>query len=99
MPDKGEKERRKKIMEELTKNSISEFEASLPTSREIFKNLFDYLEDELTKYDCDSRLTLTRKFLSNNKIINIDAILNWLLENGGGCDCEVLANIEDLFEY
>jgi hypothetical protein len=44
-------------------------------------------------------LTLTRKFLSNNKIINIDAILNWLLENGGGCDCEVLANIEDLFEY
>jgi len=99
MPDKDEKERRKKIMEELAKNANKEFEQSLPAGPEIFKSLFDHLDNELGKYDCDSRLTLTRKFLTNNKIPNADDILNWLLDNGGGCDCEVLANVEDLFEY
>lgn len=98
MPDKNEKDRRKKIMEELTKNSNMEFELSLPVSREIFKKLFDYLDNELGKYECDKKLTLTRKFFSYNAIINDDEILTWLHENGGGCDCEVLANVEQLFE-
>ena len=99
MPDKDEKERRKKIMEKLAKNANKEFEQSLPAGREIFKSLFDHLDNELGKHDCDSRPTLTRQFLTNNRIPNADDILNWLMDNGGGCDCEVLANVEDLFEY
>jgi len=28
-----------------------------------------------------------------------DRIIPWLEEHGGGCDCEVLANVEEEFEF
>jgi len=98
MPDKSEKERRKQIMEELRKKSDEEFEANLPMNREIFKKLFDHLDYKLTDNDCDNSLKLTSQFLQNSKIPNIDKTIEWLEENGGGCDCEVLANVEEIFE-
>jgi len=41
-------------------------------------------------------LHLTTEFLQNKKIA-INSVLDWIVENGGGCDCEVLANIEEHF--
>ena len=41
---------------------------------------------------------MTTEFLKKNKIENIQLILNWLSENGGYCDCEILANVEEIFE-
>lgn len=98
MPNKEEKARRKQIQKELQEKAQLEFEKSIPVSREVFQNLFNFLDEELEKKNCDDRLILTKKFLETNQIENIDEIENWLKQNGGFCDCEVLNNIEELFE-
>jgi hypothetical protein len=98
MPDKNEIERRKQIKKELRDKAKIEFENSLPISREKFTQLFDYLDENLYKFGCDDTLTLTFKFLQESEINNIDEIKNWLGEKGGYCDCEVLNNVEEMFE-
>lgn len=98
MPDKEEKARRKQIQKELQEKAQAEFEKSLPISREDFQNLFDYLDESLEENNCDNCLTLTKQFLETNQIQNIEEVENWLKENGGFCDCEVLYNVEELFE-
>jgi len=32
------------------------------------------------------------------KLDNVEEITKWLGENGGYCDCEVLANLEEKFD-
>ena len=98
MPDKNEIERRKQIKKELREKAKIEFENSLPISREKFTQLFDYLDENLNEFGCDDSLTLTSKFLQESEINNIDEIKNWLCEKGGYCDCEVLNNVEEMFE-
>lgn len=98
MPDKNEKERRKKITNELRKKAREEFEKSLPISRDIFKDLFDFLDKELTHSGCDHSLKLTKVFFISKGIDNFEETSEWLNENGGYCDCEVLANVEEKFD-
>jgi len=98
MPDKIEKVRRKQIQRELQEKARIKFEQSLPTSRELFQNLFDFLDEVLEKNTCDDSLKLTKQFLNSQNIQNREEVENWLKENGGFCDCEVLYNVEELFE-
>lgn len=98
MPNKNEIERRKQIKKELREKAKLEFEKSLPISREKFTQLFDFLDEKLGEYDCDHSLKLTNVFLQEYKIENIEEIKNWLQENGGYCDCEVLNNVEEMFD-
>ena len=98
MPDKNEIERRKQIKKELREKAKLEFENSLPISREKFTQLFDFLDEKLSEYDCDDSLTLTVEFLQENKIEKIEKIESWLQKNGAYCDCEVLNNVEEMFE-
>jgi F0F1-type ATP synthase delta subunit len=96
--DKNEKEHRKQIRNELRQKQQEEFEKSLPMNREIFENLFDDLDNQLEEIGCDDTNKLTTEFLEKNKISNVENVLNWLAENGGYCDCEILANVEEKFE-
>ena len=98
MPDKNEIERRKQIKRELREKARLEFESSLPMSREKFTQLFDFLDEKLSEYDCDDSLKLTEEFMQENKIENLGKIESWLKENGGFCDCEVLNNVEEMFD-
>ncbi|WP_262696812.1 DUF2695 domain-containing protein [Chryseobacterium sp. 3008163] len=41
---------------------------------------------------------MSKQFLETNHITNIGEVENWLKENGGFCDCEVLYNVEEKFE-
>lgn len=97
MPDKNEIERHKQIARELTLKARQDFENSLPTSRENFEALFDYLDEKLTDNPCDDTLKLSVAFLQSLKLDNIEEITKWLGEHGGYCDCEVLANVEEKF--
>lgn len=72
------------------------FLASLPMSPELFQLLFDFLDEQLAEKECRHRFTLTQSFL-NAKHIDAASVLDWMLENGAGCDCEVLYNIEEKF--
>lgn len=98
MPDKNEIERRKQIARELKLKARQEFESNLPTSQINFKALFDHLDEQLSESDCDHSHKLTKDFLQSLKVDNIEQIIEWLKENGGYCDCEVLANIEEKFD-
>ncbi len=98
MPDKNEIERRKQIKKVLREKAKTEFENSLPISKEKFTQLFDFLDEKLGEYDCDDSLKLTNEFLRKNKIKNVKEIENWFQKNGGYCDCEVLNNVEEMFD-
>ncbi|EJL72479.1 DUF2695 domain-containing protein [Chryseobacterium populi] len=94
----NEKERRKQIRDEWKQKQRKEFEKKLPMDRKSFEKLFDYLDHQLEEVDCDDTNTLTAEFLRKNKVTNIENVINWLAENGGYCDCEILANVEEKFE-
>lgn len=96
--DKTEKERRKHLQSKVKQKNKFDFENSLPMARENFIALFNYLDVELSERGCKHSSELTENFLNNIKISNIETILNWIADNGGYCDCEILANVEDLFE-
>ena len=78
------------------KKQEEEFLASLPFSEQKFQDLFDYLDKQLEKNPCEHDFRLTKKFL-RRKLINFDKHIDFFIEHGGGCDCEVLMNMEELF--
>jgi Protein of unknown function (DUF2695) len=95
MPSKEEKDRLKKM---YLRQEKLKFESSLPMDKTIFRELFKYLDDKIGDEGCDNTLKLTLSFLRQSKITNIDEVTSWLEDEGGYCDCEVLANIEEHFE-
>jgi len=92
-----DKNERKKIVKELKEQKKTEFEKSLPMTRNLFRQLFDFLDKKLADDGCSNTLSLTTKFLKQNNIA-CETVLDWLRKNGGYCDCEVLANVEEKFE-
>jgi hypothetical protein len=94
-----DKKKRKEILNQLVEKELVEFKNGLPTDENSFSELFDYLDIQLGKKGCDHSTILTRTFFDKKEILNVDQVLEWLEDNGGGCDCEVLANVEDLFDY
>jgi hypothetical protein len=96
--NKEEKQRRKKLLENIQINTQKQFEDNLPMSLDKFKKLFDYLDKELSGKECDHTNNLTKEYLNKIGQNNVEAILEWLSNNNGYCDCEILENIEELFE-
>ena len=94
-----DKAKRKEIRNQLAEKELVEFKRGLPIDENTFPELFDYLDSQLGKKGCDHTTILTRTFLDKKGIFNTAQVIKWLADNGGFCDCEVLANIEDLFDY
>jgi len=93
-----DKARRKQIRDELRLKAQEIFEAGLPMSRENFKCLFDGLDSVLEAESCNDDHTLTVRYLNSIGVTNVAEVLVWLMDSGGFCDCEVLANVEEQFE-
>lgn len=94
-----DKKRRKEILHKLNKEKLIEFRQSLPFDENIFPKLFDYLDNGLLRRGCNHTSLITNTFLQQNGILNVIEVNEWLAKNGGYCDCEILANVEDLFDY
>lgn len=92
--DKAEK---KRLLNNWKNTEKEKFEATLPISRETFKELFDYLDTQLDTNGCNHDLRLTIEFLNRHQI-PLEPVVEFLRENGGYCDCEVLMNIVDKLE-
>ena len=75
---------KKKLIEKYKNYQKQIFEESLPIDRELFFQLFDYLDERLEKRGCNHDFSLK--------------VLEFLEENGGYCDCEVIFNVEEKFE-
>lgn len=90
--DKAEKNALKQKAKQQHKAAL---EASLPIARVEFLCLFDHLDERLQAYGCDDTLRYTVQFLEDNRL-PVEPSIDWMQRHGGGCDCEVLANLEDL---
>jgi len=96
MTSKSEKENRKEILRGLKEKEKADFNKYLPMDEETFKELFNYLDQRLGE-GCDHTMIMTLDFLKE-KEKNIHQVVEWLNDKGGYCDCEVLANVEEMFE-
>jgi predicted house-cleaning NTP pyrophosphatase (Maf/HAM1 superfamily) len=96
MTSKTEQERRKTIVREIAKQKKAAAIAVMPICQNDLSDLFDYLDTALV-VGCDHTLRLTSQFLQARELPE-PAILAWLNEYGGYCDCEVLANVEQELE-
>ena len=91
------KEQRKAMLKQYKDGQKNSLVNSLPMSCDIFHELFDYLDERLSEEDCNHNLEMTEEFLKQRNI-PIEEVEDWLMKNGGGCDCEVLLNVEELFD-
>lgn len=91
--DRAEK---KRLQQELRKREKQAFIDSLPMSQELFKQLFDCLDERLEEQGCNHTLDITMEFLESNDI-SANTVVEWLNKHGAYCDCEMLANIEEHF--
>jgi hypothetical protein len=93
MSSQSEIDRRKALRREAEERARADEEARMPMSKAQLAELFDHLDVALGK-GCDHTLRFTRAFLSGHDLSEA-AIVPWLAEYGGYCDCEVLANVEE----
>lgn len=93
MMDKAEKKRLKREYREKNKKA---FYDSLPMSKELFQQLFEFLDKKLADEGCFNEPIFTIEFLNLNGIPT-EPVLSFLEEHGGHCDCEILANGEEYF--
>ena len=70
---------------------------ALPADAQTLKALFDHVDSRLESTECDNSLQHTLDFIKTRSLPEANFIA-WLEENGGYCDCEVLANVEQVVE-
>ena len=69
-------------------------QAAFPLSNELLESLFSFLDEKIDSEGCDHSYRFTDEWLSENKQQRTP-VIEWLEENGGYCDCEVIANAYD----
>lgn len=94
MPDRPDNRRRKEMLRRVREQQRAEARAALPLPDDQLQAMFDTLDRELSIRGCDHTRRLTQAFLERRGH-PIETVLAWLDENGGFCDCEVLANVEE----
>ena len=60
------------------------------------ERFFDHLDREIAENGCDHTHRKTSAWAESNGISK-ELLIDWVCENGGYCDCEVLANAYDHF--
>jgi hypothetical protein len=68
--------------------------AALPLPVPELKAMFDMLDVEFPRQRCDHTRRLTRAWLENRGH-DVERVFAWLDTQGGYCDCEILANVEE----
>ena len=88
-----EQRHRKALVQKWRDQVRASKEAALPITRSELGALFDWLSEHNSADSCDNTLRDTKQFIREHDLPQ-ESTIAWLMENGGGCDCEVLANIE-----
>jgi hypothetical protein len=97
MPDKNEKARRKAIQRATRGDAKQKVLNSLPVPAPVLKALFNYVDQQLKSTECDNTLRHALDFVRNNSLPE-KAVVDWLEDNHGYCDCETLWNSEEVVE-
>jgi hypothetical protein len=94
MADRKDKRSRKESLDRWKADQRAAARAKLPLPTRQMQAMFDMLDVEFPRQGCDHTLRLTRAWLES-KGLPVEAVVVWLHENGGHCDCEALANAEE----
>jgi hypothetical protein len=97
MPSHEEQQKRKAAKSALRQAEQERVKASLPMPLGQMKALFDFVDQKLSESECDHTLRYTIAFLDSQGAPQ-EAVLLWLEDAGGYCDCEVIANAEEKLE-
>jgi hypothetical protein len=93
----NEKERKKALKREARRQrreqEAAEWERHMMLEPDQLKALLDYLDERLGRRTCDHSLRLTRAW-GERAGVDWAALERSVLHFGGGCDCEVLANVD-----
>ena len=65
----------------------------MPLDKSDLETLLNWLEEALPERDCNHDYTLTKEWLSSRQV-DTSTTLMALMAKGGGCDCEIIYNIE-----
>ena len=88
--DPSEKKRRVKAWRE---GERAKARAAFPLAVEQLRDLFDSVGTAVDEQGCDESLRFTMRWLTDHAL-DPASVVPWLQENGGWCDCEVVANAE-----
>ena len=95
-PSKDEKKRLKAKGEAiLREEALAEWDREMVLSVEQLQELLDHLDEWFPRSGCDHTLRLTRAWAVDHDL-DPDAVAGSVEHYGGYCDCEVLANLDDL---
>ena len=91
MPSKEEKQRRKWLIEEEEERR-GIIEPPPPILESELMGLFEHVDDMWAEHGCDRTLQNTLQYIRQHNLPE-EELVEWLINHGGGCDCEVLANV------
>ena len=94
MPDRLDEQSRREKLHEWRARQRAAARAKLPLPDDQMQALFDMLDAALPRGGCDHTLRLVRGW-AYQRGVAFDDVAAWCRENGGRCDCEVLANCEE----
>lgn len=97
MPDKSEKARRKELQRAVREDARRKVRDGLPVGVPVLKALFNYVDKQLKSIECDNTLRHALDFIHTNGLPE-EAVVRWLEDNHGYCDCETLMNSEEVLE-
>ena len=97
MSGKTEKRMIEQMQAEYARKVQEIADTKFPMGRAEFMCLFEFLEEQVAEHECDNEMRFTKAWLEVNDPGNADAILKWLGDHGGYCDCEVLMNVTRYF--
>ena len=97
MSDKSEKARQKELKQAVREDDRRKVRESLPIPVPVMKGLFDHVDSRLAELKCDHTLRHAREFIHNHGLPE-EAVVHWLEDNHGYCDCEVIFNSEEILE-
>lgn len=92
-----DKQERKQKLKQWKEEQQQQGLRALPLPTEEMQKLFNSLRVELSFQACDHSRRLTIASLKS-KGQDVDKVCQWLDENGGYCDCEILFNSQEHFE-
>ncbi len=96
MTSKEEKKRRAALVEVMVAEDTKKAIEGMPISLEHLGQLFDHLDEKLIE-GCNHSPKHALDYLTGAEL-DSEKILMWLQDQGGVCDCEILANVEESWE-
>lgn len=90
------KKREIENLEQLSGQELRGFLDRLPAGPDTISEMIDFIEDELFDNECNHSLQYAMRFMMENRL-NFGKITSWLNDNGGYCDCKVLAEIAPIW--